>query len=79
VGIPLRGKDADNAAAKLGFQKTNYRSNGQPVYKRGNRYITPDVDCHNVGAWKMADSVKNSASKSTRMGTYDINLNWIGK
>ncbi len=56
-------KEATEAAEKLGFKKTNYKSHGQPVYKKGNRYITPDVDTHNGGAWKMADSVKNLGSK----------------
>lgn len=71
-------KEADAAAKELGFQKTNYRSHGQPVYKKGNKYITPDTDGHNGGVWKMADSVENLGSKSTRMGTYDKNLNRIG-
>lgn len=71
-------KEADAAASELGFQKTNYRSHGQPVYKKGNKYITPDTDGHNGGIWKMADSVENLGSKSTRMGTYDKNLKRIG-
>ena len=75
---PLKGKAADKVAEKLGYSKTNYKSHGQPVYKKGNRYITPDVDAHNGGVWKMADSVKNLGSKSTRMGTYDANLKRIG-
>lgn len=74
----LTGKQADEAAAKLGYSKTNYRSHGQPVYKKKNHYISPDVDCHSGGTWKMADSVKNLDSKTTRMGTYDAELNRIG-
>lgn len=71
-------KEATAAAKKLGYTKTNFTSHGQPVFKKGNKYITPDVDGHNGGIWKMADSVKNLGSKSTRMGTYDENLTWIG-
>ena len=71
-------KEATEAAEKLGYKKTNYYSNGQPVYQKGNKYITPDVDSHNGGVWKMANSVKNLGSKSTRMGTYDANLVRIG-
>ena len=67
-----------DAAKNLGFTKTNYKSHGQPVYKKGNQYITPDVDSHNGGAWKMAGSVKDLGSKKTRTGTFDINLNKIG-
>lgn len=47
------------------------------MFKKGNRYITSDVDSHSGGTWKMADSIRNLGSKSTRMGTYDANLNWI--
>lgn len=74
----LKGNLANEAAEKLGYVKTNYRSHGQPVYKRKNRYITPDVDSHNGGVWKMADSIANLGSKTKRMGTYDENLNRIG-
>jgi hypothetical protein len=65
-------------AERLGFQKTNARSHGQAVYKKGNLYITPDVDSHNGGVWKMASSIRNLGSKSTRIGTYDGNLRKIG-
>jgi hypothetical protein len=71
-------KEATDAAEKLGFKKTNYKSSGQPVFKKGNRYISPDRDSHNGGVWKMADSVKNLGSRTTRMGTYDKCLNRIG-
>ena len=74
----ITAKEFTEIAKKLKFEKTNYRSHNQPVFKKGNRYITPDVDCHNGGVWKMADSVENLAKKQTRMGTYDINLNRIG-
>lgn len=71
-------KKANAAAKELGFQKTSYYSHGQPVYKKGNFYITPDVDSHNGGIWKAANSVENLGGKSTRLGTYDANLNRIG-
>lgn len=70
--------DYDSKAKELGYTKTNERSHGQPVYKKGRKYITPDVDSHNGGSWKMADSVKNLGSKQRRMGTYDADLNKIG-
>nr|WP_253199062.1 toxin C-terminal domain-containing protein [Clostridium gasigenes] len=62
----------------MGFERTNYKSHGKPVYKKGRRYITPDVDSHNGGTWKMADSVKDLGSKRTRTGTYDFKLDRIG-
>lgn len=71
-------KEATEAAEKLGFKKTNYHSQRQPVFKKGNRYITPDRTSHNGGVWKMADSVDNLVDRTTRMGTYDKYLNRIG-
>lgn len=44
--------DYEGLARRLGFQRTNYRSHGQPVYFDSKRYITPDVDSHNGGVWK---------------------------
>lgn len=76
--VRLTGKEATRLAEKLGYKKTNYRSSGQPIFKRGNKYITPDIDGHNGGVWKMADSPKNLGSRKTRMGTYDKNLRRIG-
>ncbi len=75
-------KEATEAAKKLGYDKVNEKSHGQPVFKNAKnkkpKYITPDVDMHNGGVWKGADSVKDLGSKSTRLGTYDANLNRIG-
>lgn len=71
-------KEATEAAKELGYEKIKETSHGQAVYKKGNRYITRDVDSHNGGVWKMADSIKNLGNKKTRMGTYDVDLNWIG-
>lgn len=78
---PLKGSNATSAAKKLGYQKTNYRSHGQSVYynSKNKTYITPDIDGHNGGVWKMAKSVKDLSSKDTRMGTYDENLVLIGE
>jgi len=76
----LKGSELDAAASELGFQKTGDRSHGQPVYQHKKRklYITPDVDGHNGGVWKMADSIKNLGRKKTRMGAYDASLTRIG-
>lgn len=72
-------KEASEAAKRLGFTKIKETAhNGQAVYKRGNRYITRDLDGHNGGAWKMARSIKDLNSKKTRSGTFDENLNRIG-
>lgn len=73
---------AKAAAKDLGYSSTNYLSHNQKVFVRkkgkGPKYITPDKDGHNGGAWKGASSVKNLGSKKTRSGTYDVDLKRIG-
>ncbi|MDD4928803.1 MAG: toxin C-terminal domain-containing protein [Gallionella sp.] len=72
-------KAAMAAAEELGFSRINDTVHGgQAVFKRGSDFITRDLDGHNGGAWKMADSVKALGSKNTRSGTYDRSLNRIG-
>ena len=74
----LKGKNAFKAAKNLGFskrippQKVPFNSHGQPAFQNGKKFITPDVDGHNGGTWKMFDA------KGNRLGTYDSNLNRIG-
>ncbi len=69
---------ARDAAKNLGFdrrippQKAPFNSHGQDVFFDGKRYITPDVDGHIGGTWKMFDR------KGRRIGTFDENLNRIG-
>ncbi len=70
--------EAAKVAKDLGFRKVNERVKGQAIFTDGKRYITRDVDGHNGGAWKVADSVKNLGSKKTRQGTFDANLGRIG-
>ncbi|WP_332630923.1 toxin C-terminal domain-containing protein [Citrobacter sp. ESBL3] len=81
--LGLAGCGHADKAKELGYSKTNERSHGQPVFtnpKSPNKtkYITPDVDQHNGGYWKGADSVRNLGSRRTRSGTYDEDLNRIG-
>ena len=61
-----------------GYRKIKDLSHGNPVYTNGKNYITPDVDGHNGGIWKMGKSVKALQNKETRMGTYNANLKRIG-
>lgn len=70
--------DAATKAKELGFTKIKERVHGQAAFKKGKVYISRDVDGHNGGAWKVASSEKELGSKSTRLGTYDQNLNKIG-
>lgn len=72
-------KEAKAAAEALGFKKIKDTvHDGQAVFTDGKTYITRDLDGHNGGAWKRADSVENLGSKETRIGTFDVNLKRIG-
>ena len=82
---PFGIADGLNAALQLnngdpeGFKKIKERtSNGQPIFRKGNKYFSPDRDQHSGGTWKRADSPKALESKATRDGTYDENLQRIG-
>ena len=52
---------------------------GQAIFTDGRRFITRDIDAHAGGVWKMADSAEGLGSKATRSGTYDADLNLIGR
>lgn len=75
---PLTPDEARKKAAELGFVKTNHRSKGEPVFRRGKLYITRDIDQHGGGGWKMARSPRALASRTTRTGSYDPDLKPIG-
>lgn len=77
----LATKDITAIAKKLGYTKVkNRHSHGQAIYynSKTKTYITYDADAHNGGFWKMAKTIDGLLSKSTRLGTYDENLNRIG-
>jgi Novel toxin 21/Pretoxin HINT domain len=62
-----------------GFTRTNDYSHGQPVYKNGRTFISPDIgsdgNSHNGGVWKKCSgSPKNLKNKTTRDGTYNADL-----
>lgn len=79
----LSNSEAYDAAKKLGYTKVKgATSHGKAVFINKNAprellYITPDVDQHSGGVWKAAKTIKGLATKATRSGTYDINLNWM--
>jgi polyhydroxyalkanoate synthesis regulator phasin len=67
--------DYDLMAKNLGFERTGARSHGQPVYRRGNEFISPDVDRHNGGIWKKASGDEaNLRNKILRDGTFNEDL-----
>jgi filamentous hemagglutinin len=65
----------------MGYKRINETvHNGQAVFRRGNQYITRDLNGHSGGAWKVVDSVKALESKTTRTATYNADLSIrIGK
>lgn len=74
----ITNKESDKTAKELGFEKTNLftKKGNRPIYKKGNKYISPDLKRHNGGFWKMANSVENLNHRETRMGTYNQFLNF---
>lgn len=85
--VRMTSKESAAAAKELGFEKTNMRAkNGEPIYynKKTKTYISQDIGSgdgsgpHNGGVWKQAKTPEKLNSKSTRIGTYDANLNRIG-
>ena len=71
-------KEAKKAAEDMGFKETkdyNFNSHGQPVYRKGNTFISRDTEGHNGGAWKVWTSNK----PGTRSYTADPKLNPIKK
>ena len=62
-------------AAKLGYTKlvkdAPFNSHGQKVFTDGKNFITPDVDGHNGGVWKIFDR------KGNRVGTFNGELKKI--
>ena len=82
TGIRMTAAQATAAAKALGYRKISETSHGQPVFERisgkGPRFITPDVDMHNGGVWKGANSIRGLGSKTTRSGTFNADLGRIG-
>lgn len=77
---PLTNSQATDLARWNGFESTGARLRGQTVFRKpGSRqYIVQDLDSHLGGTWKMARSPEALRSKSTRLGTYDEQLNRLG-
>jgi RHS repeat-associated protein len=74
---PIPPSDARAAAERLGYDKVvknpPFDSHGQKVFTNGKDYITRDVDAHIGGVWKKFNRAGN------RVGTYDADLNYLGK
>ncbi|MFR1821918.1 MAG: toxin C-terminal domain-containing protein [Clostridium saudiense] len=57
-----------------GFTLVNGIHGKHKVYTDGNRFITPDIDQHLGGWWKLAYKIKDLWKKDTRDGTYNKDL-----
>ncbi|MCA6564983.1 MAG: hypothetical protein IM559_12415 [Pseudanabaena sp. M151S2SP2A07QC] len=69
--LAITNKEARDLANDLGYKETKdypFNAKGRPVFKKGETYITPDIDQHNGGVWKKFNS------KGKRVGTYNDNL-----
>lgn len=75
----MTNPEAKRRAKKLGYDREEKDppikkgAHGNKAFTNGKNFITADRDVHSGGAWKMFDSSGN------RIGTYDKNLNRIGK
>jgi hypothetical protein len=76
--LRLTNAQATDLANYLGFRPTNYIVRGQRVFTDGRSYIVQDTTSHNGGTWKIANSVEDLNSKTTRTATTDALLNEIG-
>jgi hypothetical protein len=74
---PIPPSEVKAAAERLGYDRVvkdpPFKAHGQKVYTNGKDYITRDVDAHIGGVWKKFNKA------GMRVGTYDANLNYIGK
>ncbi|WP_425218295.1 RHS repeat-associated core domain-containing protein [Tumidithrix helvetica] len=69
--LTITNKEARDLADDLGYKETKdypFNAKGKPVFKKGETYITPDIDQHNGGVWKKFNS------KGKRVGTYNEDL-----
>ena len=73
----LTNSQITDMATRLGFRPTNFTSQRQIVFTDGKNFITQDITSHTGGLWKMARTPEGLGSKTTRMGTYDYDLNYI--
>jgi Novel toxin 21 len=59
---PLTNKEARQKAEVLGYTEDNnppFNPHGKIVFRKGNKWISPDKDGHKGGIWKMFDSAGN--------------------
>ena len=68
-GARMTTPQATELANWLGYTRVKgATSHGQAVYTNGKNFISPDVDSHSRGVWKMASSL-NGFGANQRLGT----------
>jgi len=77
--VQRSGKDGVKITTTIpkGYRKI-HSGNKSVVYTNGKYFISPDLDEHNGGVWKMAKKESDLWRRETRMGTYDANLKRVG-
>lgn len=66
--------DYDLLAKQLGFEKTRMSTHGEPIYRNGKTFISPDADSHKGGIWKKATGSHENLKPAARDGTYNEDL-----
>lgn len=70
--VPLTTGQAADLAKYNGYdsrvKNPPFDSHGQPVFSNGKNFITPDVDSHKGGVWKMF------SRRGRRVGTFNETL-----
>jgi hypothetical protein len=74
----LTTSQATDLAEYLGYRPTNQIVQGERVFTNGKTFIVQDATSHIGGTWKIAGSVRDLASKTTRTATTDALLHPIG-
>ena len=73
--IKFKNKEIAKLAEDLGYHKINQMTrNSQLIFSNAKNYISFDVDQHNILGWKMASSPQKLNSKTTRTGTFSLDL-----
>ncbi len=75
----LSNSQATQMASRVGFHYTGRILRGERVFTDGKRWIVQDTTSHIGGTWKMAKRFEELNSKEIRSGTYDHNLNPMGR
>jgi RHS repeat-associated protein len=77
-GSRLTNAQATDLADWLGYRSTGQTLRGEKVFTDGKRFIVQDTTSHSGGVWKMAKSPGALNSRTSGVGTYGEQLNYVG-